>query len=269
VQVVRPAKNKALSYHHHLLTPKGKTIMKTNKKIATMLTLGLGVLALGASSFALAGPNVLVLGESHLSLPEHMMEPLHAALTKQGANVHSIGVCGANAADWLAVTSKGTECSAEKIGSDATVYKKYGSSTQPIKQIITKDKVDLVLVVIGDTMGSYDSPSFPKAWAWQNITSLTKELKNDGVQCVWVGPAWGQPGAKYNKTDTRVKEFVQFLSKNVAPCSFIDSTTFSKPGEWKTTDGQHFTPPGYVAWANAIVNATLKTPAWQTVSAKK
>ena len=30
-------------------------------------------------------------------------------------------------------------------------------------------------------------------------------------------------------------------SKSVAPCAFIDSTRFARPGEWPTTDGQHLT----------------------------
>lgn len=56
-------------------------------------------------SSVLAGMTLLVLGESHMSLADHLMEPLHANLTQQGANVHSIGACGASAGDWL-VTKK-------------------------------------------------------------------------------------------------------------------------------------------------------------------
>ena len=52
-------------------------------------------------SSVLAGMTLLVLGESHMSLADHLMEPLHANLTQQGANVHSIGACGASAGDWL------------------------------------------------------------------------------------------------------------------------------------------------------------------------
>jgi len=47
----------------------------------------------------------------------------------------------------------------------------------------------------------------------------------------------------------------------VAPCTYIDSLTFSKPGEWGTTDGQHFTVAGYKSWANAIGGALAKLPA--------
>jgi lysophospholipase L1-like esterase len=52
----------------------------------------------------------------------------------------------------------------------------------------------------------------------------------------------------------------QFLASNVAPCTYIDSLTFSKPGQWVTTDGQHFTVAGYKAWGTAIGAALGKLP---------
>jgi lysophospholipase L1-like esterase len=57
----------------------------------------------------------------------------------------------------------------------------------------------------------------------------------------------------------------QFLAANVAPCTYIDSLTLSKPGQWITTDGQHFTVAGYQAWGTAIGSALAKLPA-NTVS---
>ena len=53
----------------------------------------------------------------------------------------------------------------------------------------------------------------------------------------------------------------KFLASNVAPCSYIDSLSFSKPGHWITTDGQHFTVAGYKAWGTAIGNALGQLPA--------
>ena len=46
----------------------------------------------------------------------------------------------------------------------------------------------------------------------------------------------------------------------MAPCTYIDSLTFSKPGEWITTDGQHFTIDGYQKWAKAIGTALGDLP---------
>jgi hypothetical protein len=208
---------------------------------------------------ALAGLTLLVLGESHMSLADHLMEPLHDSLTKQGAKVHSIGACGASAADWLLV--KKVDCGAERTGSGKMAIKGRDASTTPIKTLIAADKPDLVVLVIGDTMASYDKPAFPKAWAWQSVTNLTKEIAATGTKCVWVGPAWGKEGGMYKKNDTRTQLMSQFLAANAAPCTYIDSLKMSKPGQWVTTDGQHFTVKGYQAWGTAITEAISKLPA--------
>jgi lysophospholipase L1-like esterase len=80
------------------------------------------------------------------------------------------------------------------------------------------------------------------------------------VSCVWVGPAWGTEGGKFNKTYARAKEMSGYLSEIVAPCTYIDSLSLSKPGEWGTIDGQHFDGAGYKSWGSAIGNA-IATPA--------
>ena len=208
---------------------------------------------------ALAGLTLLVLGESHMSLANHLVEPLNAALVQQGAKVHSIGACGASAADWL--TTKKVDCGAEQRDNGKLVIKGRDATTTPIKELIAADKPNLVVLVIGDTMASYDKPTFPKAWAWQSVTALTKEIAATGTQCVWVGPAWGKAGGQYGKNDPRTELMSKFLASNVAPCTYIDSLTFSKPGEWVTTDGQHFTVAGYKAWGTAIAGALAKLPA--------
>ena len=216
-------------------------------------------------SSVLAGMTLLVLGESHMSLADHLMEPLHANLTQQGAIVHSIGACGASAGDWL--ISKKVDCGAEEKADGKFVLKGRDATTTPIKDLIAADKPDLVVLVIADTMGSYDKPVFPKAWAWQNVTALAKEITASGAKCAWVGPAWGKEGGMYKKNEARTKLLSAFLATNVAPCTYIDSLTFSSPGQWVTTDGQHFTVAGYKSWANAIAGALGNLPA-DAVSAK-
>ena len=194
-----------------------------------------------------------------MSLQSYLTEPLNAALTRKGALVHSIGVCGATAGDWL-ITKK-ADCGAELKGTGKLLIKGREATTTPIKQLIAADKPDVVVLVIGDTMASYDKPAFPKAWAWQNVTNLTKAIAATGTQCVWVGPAWGKAGGKYKKNDPRTQFMSQFLAANVAPCTYVDSLKMSKPGQWVTTDGQHFTVAGYKAWGNAIAEAMSKLPA--------
>ena len=218
-----------------------------------------------AAASVLAGLTLLVLGESHMSLENHLMEPLNASLVKQGASVRSIGACGASAGDWL--TTKKVDCGAEQVGNEKIRIKGREATTTPVADLIGKYKPDLVVIVIGDTMASYDKPAFPKTWAWQSVTSLTKAIAATGTKCAWVGPAWGKEGGMYKKNDARTQLMSQFLSTNVAPCTYIDSLKFSKPGQWVTTDGQHFTVAGYKSWGNAIGDALAKLPA-DAVSSK-
>lgn len=207
----------------------------------------------------LAGMTVLIIGDSHLATPEYLIGSLHDSLVQQGAKVHTLGVCGANAGDWLKVTP-GTCGGAERRDREKAVVLGSKAATRPIRDLLAADKPDLVLVVMGDTMAGYTKPAFPKAWAWQQTTSLTKEIAAAKAQCVWVGPTWGSEGGKYGKTYTRVEQVSKFLSSNVSPCRYIDSLAFSKPGQWATVDGQHLTGPGYKTWSDSITKVLLKKP---------
>jgi hypothetical protein len=207
----------------------------------------------------LAGLSILVLGESHMTLPDSLVVTLHNELVSQGATVHSIGACGASPQDWL--VQKTVDCGADRVGKAPATVRGRDATTTPITELIAREKPNLVVLVIGDTMASYDKDAFPKTWAWQSVTSLTKAIAATKTQCVWVGPAWGTPGGQYKKNDTRTQLMSNFLAANVAPCSYVDSLTFSKPGEWKTTDGQHLTVTGYKAWGAAIAKAVAASNA--------
>lgn len=208
----------------------------------------------------LAGMTILMIGDSHLATPDYLISTLHDDLVAQGAKVHTLGICGANAGDWLKATP-GTCGGAERRGTEKAVVLGGKAATLPISELLATDKPDLVLIVMGDTMASYTKPAFPKAWLWQQTTALTKEISANGTRCVWVGPNWGTEGGKYGKTFARVEMTSKFLSSNVAPCSYIDSLQFSKPGQWATVDGQHLTAPGYKTWSEDISKALLEAPA--------
>lgn len=208
----------------------------------------------------LAGMTILMIGDSHLATPDYLISTLHDSLVTQGAKVHTLGICGANAGDWLKATP-GTCGGAERRDSEKAVVLGGKAATVPISQLLATDKPDLVLIVMGDTMASYTKPAFPKAWLWQQTTALTKEISANGTRCVWVGPNWGTEGGKYGKTFARVEMTSKFLAANVAPCSYIDSLQFSKPGQWATVDGQHLTAPGYKTWSQDISKALLEAPA--------
>ncbi|MEI6613117.1 MAG: SGNH/GDSL hydrolase family protein [Polynucleobacter sp.] len=207
----------------------------------------------------LAGLTVLIIGDSHLASPNYLIKTLHDDLIDQGAAVHSIGICGSNPGDWIVASSAGKCGGAERLGKNAPTLLEQTTSTTPIKNLIAKDKPNLVLVVMGDTMANYKR-SFAKAWAWQEVTGLTNEISRSGTACAWVGPAWGTEGGKYGKTYARAQQMSTFLATNVAPCTYIDSLSMSKPGAWATVDGQHFTVSGYQAWGNAITQSIIDLP---------
>ncbi|MCW2099163.1 SGNH/GDSL hydrolase family protein [Pseudomonas sp. FSL R10-1350] len=211
----------------------------------------------------LAGMTILMIGDSHLATPGYLITSLHEDLVAQGAKVHTLGICGSNAGDWLKASPAGQCGAAERKDGGKVVVLSDKTATTPISELIAADKPDLVLVVLGDTMAGYDKPQFPKTWAWQQTTDLAKAIAATGKRCVWVGPNWGSVGAQYKKTPERVKQVSGFLAANVAPCDYIDSLKFSVPGqkEWATVDGQHMTAPGYKLWGDAIDKALLDTPA--------
>lgn len=211
------------------------------------------------SSALLAGLTVLIIGDSHLASPNYLIDTLHDSLMQQGANVQTIGVCGSNPGDWLAPSPAGKCGGASRSGKMPLVLMGQNASTTGIKTLIEKDKPNLVLVVMGDTLANYKQ-NFSKAWAWQEVSKLTKEISSTKTSCAWVGPAWGTEGGKFGKTFARAQMVSTFLSTNVGPCTFIDSLAMSKPGAWATKDGQHFTDSGYRAWGSAITNSVLDLP---------
>ncbi len=212
----------------------------------------------------LAGRSILIIGESHMSIPDYLISSLPDELVRQGAKVFSYGACGASAGDWL--KTKSVTCSASRSDNGPIRQRPADiATTQPLDKLISEHHPNLLVLVMGDTMASYDNTTIPKSWVWQSVSSLTEGIKKQGIRCVWVGPAWGEAGGKYKKNNVRVKEFSDYLATLVAPCTYIDSLTFSKPGEWKTTDGEHFDKWGYENWAKDITAAILSPEVLNTI----
>jgi lysophospholipase L1-like esterase len=206
-----------------------------------------------------AGLSILMVGDSHLGAPDYLITTLQDNFVKQGAQVHTVGVCGSHAGDWTQ-SVKGNCGGAERRNAEKLTLTGQSAKTSPIGELIAADKPNLVVIVLGDTMAAYTNPSFPKTWAWQQTTALTKAIAATGTACVWVGPGWGTEGGQYKKNFARVKQLSAFLGNNVAPCAYIDSTKFSTPGQWPTTDGQHYTTTGYKAWGDAITKEMAELP---------
>jgi hypothetical protein len=205
---------------------------------------------------ALAGLVILMIGDSHVAMPNYLITSFHEALEAQGATVHSYGMCGGMAADWvLKVTAP---CRAERHGTSPPMYVTKSEPTWLMNDLIDQNHPNLVIVELGDTMAGYDNPQLPKAWIYEQVHQLVERIASHRVPCVWIGPIWGDPKSALHKTDARVVEMSQFLATAVAPCGFIDSTRFARPGEWATTDGQHLTQDGYRKWSANLVAALIQ-----------
>lgn len=200
----------------------------------------------------LAGVVVLILGDSHMVHQGGLIDLLPNALAADGATVYAYGACGATPTDYL--TPKTTDCGRTARAGTGAVKRETGLGL-PVwnaRELIARTKPDLVLVVMGDTMGAYKNPAFPKAWVWDQVTALTGEIKAASLSCDWIGPPWGTDNPAFGKTSGRVQELSTYLGQIVSPCHYIDSTKFAAPGVWKSIDGQHLDQAGYKAWAAAI-----------------
>ncbi len=118
----------------------------------------------------------------------------------------------------------------------------------------------MILVSMGDTMAGYASPATPADAIREDAASLTDRIRRIGIPCIWVGPSWGTEGGPFLKTFARVQEVSTLLARSVAPCTYLDSTKLSRPGEWPTFDGTHHTVEGYRAYATALAEQITRMP---------
>jgi lysophospholipase L1-like esterase len=208
----------------------------------------------------LAGLTVLVIGASHLAKPTYLIKTLHDELTERGAQVHSIGVCGVMPSEWLKKTT--SRCGGAERNEGETLVLSMASAAQtvPFDLLLVARKPDLVVIVMGDNLANYKASSFSRTDVKKELLSLTTLLASKSIRCVWVGPAWGEDNKLAGKTFKRTKDISAFLESQVKPCDYVNSLEMSKPGEWKTTDGQHYFAEGYQAWGAAIANEVELLP---------
>jgi hypothetical protein len=128
-----------------------------------------------------------------------------------------------------------------------------------IDTLIQQTHPNLIVVEIGDALAGYGDRELRRGYVSEQVALLTDRIKAHHLPCVWIGPGWGTEGGPYFKTFARVKEYSDYLATQVAPCEYIDSLTLSKPGEWPTFDGQHYTVPGYQKWGAALSTVILQS----------
>jgi hypothetical protein len=204
---------------------------------------------------SLAGLVFLIIGDSHISTSSYFNNALHDGLRAQGAIVHSYGVCASTPEDWLRPLT--FSCGGGER-QDSGPAKLISQGTQPwaITGLMAQHHPDIVVVELGDTIAQYASaPTLPRDEVTREVKYLTNAISARNVPCIWIGPAWGTEGGPYKKTFSRVKELSDLLARSVAPCHYIDSLTFSRPGEWPTKDGVHLTASAYPIWAGKLVDS--------------
>jgi|SRR5579872_3312649 len=214
-------------------------------------------------SAALAGLAILVIGDSQMM---GMLPTLHDQLEGAGATVYSYAVCGSTAQDWI--TPSTTSCGKlSRQDKAAAALDMKAGPTWNITNLIAEHHPNLIVVELGDTMAGYGG-HIELGWVHEQISGLTAKIAASHVSCVWVGPAWGQDSGPYHKSVATVQAMSQLLSQSVAPCQYIDTTTFSRPGEWQTRDGSHLEPDGYRKWAVAITGSIERLKAQGTLLAE-
>lgn len=203
---------------------------------------------------ALAGLAILVIGDSHMV---YMGSPLHEALEQQGATVNTYGMCGAMATDWLTMST--TQCSAERHANGPAILKTNTTKGWLLSDLIAKNNPNLIVVELGDNMAGYGTlPQLPRNLIADQVRQFLAPIKAKNLPCIWIGPPWGAESTLYHKTDTRLEELSQYLSQTVAPCTYIDTTAFARPGQWGTLDGEHLTQSAYHQWSEDITGAIVR-----------
>jgi hypothetical protein len=208
---------------------------------------------------ALAGLAILLIGDSHIASKYFFNNALHNALVAQGAIVDSYGVCGSGPRDW--VWRSMLPCGrGERHGeAPAQIDPNDWVRTWSIETLIARHHPDLLIVEFGDNIAGYGVvPDLPRTLIRDEVDDLTRLITASRISCIWIGPPWGAEGGKWHKTFARVKQLSDYLSHIVAPCHYINSLDFSKPGEWPTFDGVHLTPDGYQLWANQLAKSVVR-----------
>lgn len=206
---------------------------------------------------ALAGLVILVIGDSHMF---NLMSPLGNQLQDAGATVNSYAMCGATAQDWLSRST--VSCGRGERQERGPVKIDYNLlPTFSLADLIAQNHPNLIVVELGDVMEGYSSQAPDTSWIKQQVGLLSGAIAARRISCVWAGPTWGQDKPPYNKTEAGTRAIAQLLSQSVAPCHYIDGTTFARPGQWPTKDGSHLMPDGYRQWGQDITDAIARLKA--------
>lgn len=208
----------------------------------------------------LAGLSLLIVGDSHWAGQNALVATMHDQLIRRGARVASFGACGSPASVWVAARAPVCGLASRIQGGPISMRTGASAVTTPLEELVRRHQPSMIVVSIADTMGGYGQRRMPRDWIREEVTALTARLRAVGLPCVWIGPSWGTEGGPYLKTFDQVRELSEYLATLVSPCTYLDSTKLSRPGEWPTFDGQHYTVPGYRAYGAALATHFAQMP---------
>jgi hypothetical protein len=212
------------------------------------------------------GLSLLILGDSHFGMQNYLITTLQDELIRRGAKVATYSACGSPPSIWLTVrvASCGT---AQRLQAGSVAQQKGADAkTAPIDQLVAQNKPNMIVVAMADTIGGYTRPAMPRDDIQEQVSALTDKIRSLNIPCLWVGPSWGTEGGPFMKTFARVEELSKYMATVVSPCTYVDSTALSKPGEWPTFDGQHFTVAGYKSYGAALAEQIGKMPEVQAAA---
>jgi lysophospholipase L1-like esterase len=206
-------------------------------------------------NMGLAGLVLLVIGDSHVAGFGNFNNTLHEGLVAQGAMVHTFGVCGSIPSDWImpqqAICGRG-----ERHNNDPAQVSKDSANGWSLPALMSRYQPNLVVVELGENLAQYGaSPELRRDWINSEVNQLLQPIRASKLPCIWIGPPWGNENGPYKKTFARVKELSDYLSQIVSPCQYVNSLTFSRPGEWPTLDGVHLTPASTRIWDGDVIRS--------------
>ncbi|HEY8609690.1 MAG TPA: SGNH/GDSL hydrolase family protein [Roseomonas sp.] len=218
---------------------------------------------------ALAGLSLLVLGDSHWAAQSNLAGTLQDQLIQRGATVNSFAACGAPASVWL--SARVASCGATQRLQRGKVEGRVGvaAPVTPIDELVRRHRPNLIVVSMGDSMAGYMAPRTPADSIKEDAMTLTSHIRRLGIPCIWIGPSWGSEGGPFLKTFARVQEVNAILAQSVAPCVYVDSLRLSRPGEWQTYDGTHYTVEGYRAYGTALAQQIMQIPEVRAAAQKR
>jgi hypothetical protein len=214
----------------------------------------------------LMGLSLLILGDSHFGAQNYLLTTLQDELIHRGARVATYAACGSSPNVWLSV--RVASCGTAQRLQSGPITQQVGANarTMPIDQLVARNKPNMIVVAMADTIAGYTNPQMPRDYIEEQVAALTDKIRSLRIPCLWVGPSWGTEGGPYMKTFARVEELSRFMATVVSPCTYVDSTALAKPGAWATFDGQHYTVEGYKAYGAALAEAIATLPQVQAAA---